>query len=168
MSATLVGTCFMIPLSRLPRYVKRAPELVAANASDSAMAAGCIPLPRPPHRCIPVSNSSGGRGWLRTDSPEELRVFWYVFVRRCYRIPPRCQTIVDAGANIGVFSVRRRVMSDSFQGPRGTREVSFRRSCARNSPSRVHRPWQSGPVGTPRSVTLTETRQRKGQSSRCP
>jgi putative transposase len=50
------------------------------------------------------------------------------------------------------------IMSDSFQGPRGKREVSFRRSSAKNSPWRVHRPWQPGPVGSPRSVALTETR----------
>jgi hypothetical protein len=50
------------------------------------------------------------------------------------------------------------IIPDSFEGPRGTRGASFRRLCAKNSPLRVHRLSQSGPVGTPRSVTVTEMR----------
>lgn len=70
-----------------------------------------------------------------------------------------CQIPSECGPVSALLPVvQRRVMSDAFQGPRGTREVSFRRPCAKNSPARVHRPWQPGPVGTPRSVTLTETR----------
>src|SRR5208283_410674 len=35
----------------------------------------------------------------------EARVFWQIFVHGCYRLWPDCKTIVDAGANIGMFSV---------------------------------------------------------------
>lgn len=42
---------------------------------------------------------------LRTANPSEVKVFWQVFIRQCYRIPPGCKIIVDAGANVGIFSL---------------------------------------------------------------
>ena len=44
-------------------------------------------------------------GLLRVRSAGEVRVFWQIFVRECYRLWSDCRTIVDAGANIGMFSV---------------------------------------------------------------
>jgi len=44
-------------------------------------------------------------GLLRVRSAGEVRVFWQIFVCECYRLWSDCRTIVDAGANIGMFSV---------------------------------------------------------------
>jgi len=35
----------------------------------------------------------------------EAKVFWQIFIHGCYRLWADCKTIVDAGANIGLFSV---------------------------------------------------------------
>jgi FkbM family methyltransferase len=34
-----------------------------------------------------------------------VKVFWQIFVRRCYTLPKRCDTILDCGANVGIFSM---------------------------------------------------------------
>jgi FkbM family methyltransferase len=44
-------------------------------------------------------------GSVRVCTRGELKVFWSIFVQKCYRLWRDCQSIVDAGANIGVFSV---------------------------------------------------------------
>lgn len=44
-------------------------------------------------------------GEISVGSLGECRVFWQIFVRHSYALPRRCRTIVDAGANIGMFSV---------------------------------------------------------------
>jgi FkbM family methyltransferase len=36
---------------------------------------------------------------------EEVKVFWHIFARGCYTLPVRCDTILDCGANVGIFSV---------------------------------------------------------------
>ena len=42
---------------------------------------------------------------LALNSLAEVKVVWHVFVRQCYSVPVECQTIVDAGANVGIFAV---------------------------------------------------------------
>ncbi len=42
---------------------------------------------------------------LRVSTRGEVKVFWEVFVHQCYRVWPDCNTVIDAGANIGAFSV---------------------------------------------------------------
>jgi FkbM family methyltransferase len=44
-------------------------------------------------------------GAMRLSDREEARVFWHVFVHHCYRLWPDCRTIIDAGANVGSFSI---------------------------------------------------------------
>lgn len=44
-------------------------------------------------------------GMVRVSSRGEAKVFWAIFVRECYRLWSDCETVVDAGANIGMFSV---------------------------------------------------------------
>jgi FkbM family methyltransferase len=50
---------------------------------------------------IPLRNG----GLVRVHSRGEANVFWQIFVHGCYRLWADCKTIVDAGANIGMFSV---------------------------------------------------------------
>ena len=46
-----------------------------------------------------------GGGSLKTACLGEVKVFWQIFVRRCYPVPSGCATIVDVGANIGLFAL---------------------------------------------------------------
>jgi FkbM family methyltransferase len=46
-----------------------------------------------------------GGGSLTLASPGEVRVFWQIFVHGSYALPERCATILDCGANVGIFSV---------------------------------------------------------------
>lgn len=50
---------------------------------------------------IPLRNGAIVRVYGR----DEAKVFWQIFIHHCYRLWADCKTIVDAGANIGMFSV---------------------------------------------------------------
>lgn len=54
---------------------------------------------------FPLDISLRGGGVIRVFTRGELKVFWSIFVDECYRLWTGSRTIVDAGANIGVFSV---------------------------------------------------------------
>jgi len=54
---------------------------------------------------FPLDIPLRGGGSVRVFSRGEAKVFWQIFIHRCYRLWDDCRTIVDAGANIGVFSV---------------------------------------------------------------
>jgi FkbM family methyltransferase len=45
------------------------------------------------------------KGLVHVFSRGEAKVFWQIFIHGCYRLWADCRTIVDAGANIGMFSV---------------------------------------------------------------
>jgi len=54
---------------------------------------------------FPLEIPLRGGGSVRVFSRGEAKVFWQIFIHSCYRLWADCKTIVDAGANIGVFSV---------------------------------------------------------------
>ena len=54
---------------------------------------------------FPMDIALRGGGCVRVFSRGEAKVFWVIFAQECYRLWPDCQTIIDAGANIGTFSV---------------------------------------------------------------
>jgi len=90
---------------QLIRNVNRAPELFVASRRTPAygqllmryLDIGGRPYP------FEVPLKSGGS--LTIASMEGVKVFWNVFVRRSYVLPARCATILDCGANVGIFSV---------------------------------------------------------------
>ena len=91
--------------AQLVQYLGRAPELVAARRHTPAVAPLLmryleIGSPKYPFR-MHLRNGAT----LTLSSPAEVKVFWQIFVRRCYRLPERCETILDCGANVGIFSV---------------------------------------------------------------
>lgn len=95
----------MIRTSRLLRHVGRTPELFDAWRQTPAwlnVTRQYLEIGEPAYPCrIPLS--AGGS--VVVNGPEELKVFWQIFVRRCYALPTRCETILDAGANVGLFAV---------------------------------------------------------------
>src|SRR5438128_4623402 len=90
---------------RLLQYIGRAPEVLVARRSTPAVAALVkrylqVGVDGYPFR-VPLT----GCGSLTLASPAEVRVFWQIFVRGSYALPERCRTILDCGANVGIFSV---------------------------------------------------------------
>jgi FkbM family methyltransferase len=95
----------MTKISKLLRRWERAPELLGVWRQTPAwvnLASRYVELGSYPYPCqIPLR----GGGQIQIHSVEELKVFWQIFVRRCYRLPKGCRTIVDAGANVGLFAI---------------------------------------------------------------
>ena len=54
---------------------------------------------------FPLDISLRSGGVIRIFTRGEIKVFWSIVVDECYRLWQDAKTIVDAGANIGVFSV---------------------------------------------------------------
>jgi len=95
----------MINPGKLLRHLDRAPELLRARrhtAAGLSLIARYLELGSASYP-FQLPLSSGGS--IKLSTPVEVKVFWHVFVRDCYRTPERCQTIVDAGGNIGLFSI---------------------------------------------------------------
>jgi len=95
----------MIKASRLLRHVGRTPELFSVwrqTPDWMGVTKRYLEIGEPIYPCqIPLS----GGGMFEVNSVGELKVFWQIFVHNCYTLPLRCETILDAGANVGIFSV---------------------------------------------------------------
>ena len=93
----------MQPLELL-RHIGRAPKVFVARRFTPSVA-GLVKRylqvggEYPFH--VPLSDG----GSLTLSSPGEVRVFWQIFVRGSYALPEPCTTILDCGANVGIFSV---------------------------------------------------------------
>jgi len=94
----------MVQPLRILRHIGRAPELFVARRHTPAIGelvkrylqvGGSYPFR------VPLS----GGGSLTLSTPEEVKVFWQIFVRGSYVLPKPCKTILACGANVGIFSV---------------------------------------------------------------
>jgi FkbM family methyltransferase len=95
----------MISPIQLVRHFHRAPEVVLARRQTPAywqVVSRYLQIGSGPY---PVEVPLIGGGSLTLSSAAEVEVFWHVFVRPSYVLPERCTTIVDCGANVGIFSV---------------------------------------------------------------
>src|SRR5437899_5103754 len=95
----------MVNSLQLLRYINRAPELVLARRETPAywqLITRYLQLGRASYP-FQVPLSSGGS--LTLASAAEVEVFWHVFVRATYELPERCATVLDCGANVGIFTV---------------------------------------------------------------
>jgi FkbM family methyltransferase len=95
----------MINVSMLLKGFTRPFDLVAARQQTPAaskLLASYLGI-WSPHFPLDIALRDGGL--VRVFSRGEAKVFWAIFVRECYRLWADCETIVDAGANIGVFSL---------------------------------------------------------------
>ena len=95
----------MVKLAKLIRNWSRIPELVRVREQSPAwreIVTRFFELGTPSY---PFQIPLCGGGTVQTTSPNEIKVFWQIFVSRCYRLPNDCSTIVDAGANIGMFAL---------------------------------------------------------------
>jgi FkbM family methyltransferase len=95
----------VIAATRLIRHIGRAPELVVASRHTPAAYQLVRHYLEIGKREYPFVLPLSGGGSLVLSSPAEVSVFWNIFVHGSYRLPARCKTILDCGANVGIFSV---------------------------------------------------------------
>lgn len=91
--------------AQLVQYLGRAPELLAVRRHTPAVAPLVMRYLEIGRHEYPFRMRLTSGATLTLSSPAEVKVFWQIFVRRCYRLPDRCDTILDCGANVGIFSV---------------------------------------------------------------
>jgi len=92
-------------LSRIPSQWRRAPEIFAAmrETTDAVkLARGYLGLGAPSYPFV-VQFRTGER--LHVETHQDLVTLWIIFFRNEYLVPESSTTIVDAGANIGAFSL---------------------------------------------------------------
>lgn len=95
----------MNTLSTLVKGITRSHELLIARWQTPAaykLVASFLNIGTPR---FPLEIPLRGGGIVRVCSRGEAKVFWQIFIHGCYRLWADCKTIVDAGANIGMFSV---------------------------------------------------------------
>lgn len=95
----------MVNAGQLIRHVNRAPELFVAPKLTPAYWQVLTRYLDIGSRSYPFEVPLKNGGSLMLASTEEVKVFWNIFVRRSYVLPARCATILDCGANVGIFSV---------------------------------------------------------------
>ncbi len=92
-------------VSRILSQWRRAPEVLTGfreTPNAAALALGYLGI-RPPSYPFVVHFRAGEQ--LRVETHHDLVTLWIIFFRNEYRVPKNCTTIVDAGANIGAFSL---------------------------------------------------------------
>jgi FkbM family methyltransferase len=89
----------------LLRHIGRAPEVLVARKSTPAVAGLVGRYLQVGGGEYPFRVPLTGGGSLTLASPAEVRVFWQIFVHGSYALPDPCRTILDCGANVGIFSV---------------------------------------------------------------
>lgn len=95
----------MSTLSTVVKGLTRPHELLIARWQTPAaleLVASYLNI-RPPRFPLDIPLRHGGV--VRVFSRGEAKVFWQIFMHGCYRLWSDCRIIVDAGANIGTFSV---------------------------------------------------------------
>ena len=90
---------------QLIRHIGRAPEILAARRQTTTTSALLKRYLRIGAGAYPFEIALSGGGSLTLSDPEEVKVFWQIFVRGSYQLPLRCDAILDCGANVGIFSV---------------------------------------------------------------
>jgi hypothetical protein len=94
----------MVSLISLLKHTGRAPELISANRQTPALTLvkHYLELGQPQY---PLHLPLRGGGLPTLADPIEVKVFWNLFIHGAYTIPVDCETILDCGANAGIFCV---------------------------------------------------------------
>jgi len=95
----------MVSLIGLLQHMGRAPELISASRLTPALSTlvkHYLEIGQPEYPLhLPLRD---GR-LLTLADPAEVKVFWNIFIHGAYTIPVDCETILDCGANAGIFCV---------------------------------------------------------------
>jgi FkbM family methyltransferase len=94
-----------VNVARIISNVNRAPELFVATKRTPAYGQLLMRYLDIGRKSYPFDVPLKPGGSLTLASTEEVKVFWNVVVRRSYVLPAQCDTILDCGANVGIFSV---------------------------------------------------------------
>ena len=92
-------------VGRILTQWRRAPELLASTRETTealTLVLGYLGLRSPSYPLV-VHFRTGQQ--LRVETHHDLVTLWIIFFRNEYALPEGCRTIVDAGANIGAFSL---------------------------------------------------------------
>ncbi|MFZ0480983.1 MAG: FkbM family methyltransferase [Terriglobales bacterium] len=95
----------MSKVSTVIKAVRRSGELLAARQQTTVAPKLVASYLRIGNVVYPFDIPLRSGGSMHVSTRGEVKVFWQVFVHRCYRVWADCKTVVDAGANIGAFSV---------------------------------------------------------------
>lgn len=95
----------MISTGRLLSHLDRVPELLETRHHTPTFASLITRYLEVGSPTYPFQVPLKKGGSMTLMSLGEVKVFWHVFVRNCYRLPKDCRFIVDAGANVGIFAV---------------------------------------------------------------
>lgn len=95
----------MVSLRRLLKHAGRAHELIEANRQTPALSSLFRHYLEFGESRYPFHLPLRGGGLLTLSDTTEVKVFWNLFIRGSYVIPADCRTILDCGANAGIFSV---------------------------------------------------------------
>lgn len=95
----------MIAPARLLRNAGRLPELFVAWRKTVAFREVTLRYLGVGKRSYPFDIELPSGNVLRVSSQGEVKVFWQIYIHKCYRLPADTRVIVDAGANVGIFSV---------------------------------------------------------------
>jgi FkbM family methyltransferase len=95
----------VVSATELLRNVRRSPELfhsLGVTPSALRVITRYLNIGEPPY---PVEVPLRKGGVLTLLSRGEVKVFWQIAVRKSYALPSHCSTILDCGANVGIFTV---------------------------------------------------------------
>lgn len=132
------------------RHLDRSGEVLRAlrlSASWPRLTAAYMGLPSR----YPLELRTRGGDLLRLSNLEDVRTAWIIFCRLEYQVAPELLTIVDAGANIGLFSLyaarrapRSRIVALE---PFPSSFAALEQQLARNALTErvAARPWALGP-----------------------
>jgi FkbM family methyltransferase len=94
-----------MPLSTVLKGFRRSHEVLMARWQTPAASKLIASYLNIGSQSYPMDIPLRSGGSVRVFTRGEAKVFWQIFIHGCYRLWPDCATIVDAGANIGMFSV---------------------------------------------------------------
>jgi FkbM family methyltransferase len=95
----------MVSIRSLLEHAGRAPEVISASRQTPAWRPLLRYYLEIGRQDYPLHIPLRGGGALTLADWTEVKVFWNIFIHGAYRVPADCETILDCGANAGIFSV---------------------------------------------------------------
>jgi FkbM family methyltransferase len=92
-------------LRELPRHIRKVLDIPSARDCSSDWLTVTLAYASKNWGEYPLEVRLRNGDLLTLASQSEAAVFWHIFVAKCYDVRPTDRVIVDAGANIGMFTV---------------------------------------------------------------
>jgi len=92
-------------LTQYVRKIGRLPEILTAARSFEPAIPLTLAYLEAGSLAYPVDVRLHGRLRVRLMEPEDLKILWHIFVRKCYEIAGDERVILDLGGNVGFFAL---------------------------------------------------------------